>query len=117
MQDAGRQWADIAGRYHLKEPGIDRLVSWWHTDADLGRPLEVRILPSAQVFCTGTQKPTPKPQVLDEKRHACLRQSKRQQLHHLSFNAATTYRTGQLRPTLDSAVTATIRSRRSNART
>ncbi len=41
MQDAGGQWADIAGRYQLKEPDIGKLVSWWHTDADLGRPMEV----------------------------------------------------------------------------
>jgi nucleoside-diphosphate-sugar epimerase len=41
MQEAGRQWAEIASRYQLKEAGIDRLVSWWHTDADLGRPMEV----------------------------------------------------------------------------
>ncbi len=44
MQNAGRQWADIAGRYQLKEPGIDRLVSWWHTDADLRRPMVVNPL-------------------------------------------------------------------------
>jgi hypothetical protein len=41
MQEASRQWAEIASRYQLKEAGIDRLVSWWHTDADLGRPMEV----------------------------------------------------------------------------
>jgi nucleoside-diphosphate-sugar epimerase len=41
MQNAGKQWADIAARHQLKEPDIDRLVSWWHTDADLGRPMEV----------------------------------------------------------------------------
>jgi hypothetical protein len=41
MQEASRQWSEIAGRYRLKESSIDRLVSWWHTDADLGRPMEV----------------------------------------------------------------------------
>ncbi|CAB3761939.1 SDR family oxidoreductase [Paraburkholderia humisilvae] len=41
MQDASKQWADIAARHQLKESDIDRLVSWWHTDADLGRPMEV----------------------------------------------------------------------------
>ncbi|HMF27173.1 MAG TPA: hypothetical protein VKE42_00285, partial [Candidatus Cybelea sp.] len=41
MQNAGQQWAEIAARHQLKEPAIDRLVSWWHTDADLGRPMEV----------------------------------------------------------------------------
>jgi hypothetical protein len=34
-------WQDIAARYHLAEPNIHRLVSPWHTDADLGRPIEV----------------------------------------------------------------------------
>jgi nucleoside-diphosphate-sugar epimerase len=41
MQDAGKQWQDIAARHRLKESDVDRLVSWWHTDADLGRPMEV----------------------------------------------------------------------------
>lgn len=41
MQDAARQWADIAAKYQLQEPNVDRLASWWHTDADLGRPMEV----------------------------------------------------------------------------
>jgi nucleoside-diphosphate-sugar epimerase len=34
-------WAEIASRHGLAEPDIDRLVSAWHTDADLGRPIEV----------------------------------------------------------------------------
>ncbi|WP_158918344.1 SDR family oxidoreductase [Caulobacter sp. S45] len=34
-------WADIAAKHGLVEPDISRLVSAWHTDADLGRPLEV----------------------------------------------------------------------------
>ena len=33
-------WADIAKKHHLKEPDITRLASWWHTDSDLGRPIE-----------------------------------------------------------------------------
>ncbi|MBD2753933.1 SDR family oxidoreductase [Spirosoma validum] len=37
----GTLWADIASRYNLKEPNLDRLASAWHTDLDLGRPLEV----------------------------------------------------------------------------
>ncbi|MBN3846827.1 MULTISPECIES: SDR family oxidoreductase [Burkholderiaceae] len=41
MQDAARQWRDIANWHGLKEQNIDRLASWWHTDADLGRPMEV----------------------------------------------------------------------------
>lgn len=41
MLDAAHQWRDVAARYGLVEPDIDRLASWWHTDADLGRPMEV----------------------------------------------------------------------------
>ena len=37
MQSAAPIWAEIAAKYNLVEPEIDRLVSWWHTDADLGR--------------------------------------------------------------------------------
>jgi nucleoside-diphosphate-sugar epimerase len=33
-------WEDIADKHNLIEPDIDRLVSWWHTDADLGRQVE-----------------------------------------------------------------------------
>lgn len=40
---AGREgeWARIAEEHGLSEPDLDRVASWWHTDADLGRPLEV----------------------------------------------------------------------------
>jgi nucleoside-diphosphate-sugar epimerase len=41
MQQAGAQWSELAARFNLIEPEIDKLVSWWHTDADLGRPMEV----------------------------------------------------------------------------
>ncbi|WP_250474907.1 SDR family oxidoreductase [Caballeronia sp. GAFFF1] len=41
MQHAGKTWAEIAARHALAEPEVDKLVSWWHTDADLGRPMEV----------------------------------------------------------------------------
>jgi len=34
-------WPAIAERLGLAEPDITRLASWWHTDADLGRPMEV----------------------------------------------------------------------------
>ncbi len=39
-EDAG-VWREIAERFKLAEPDIDRLCSPWHTDADLGRPIEV----------------------------------------------------------------------------
>jgi nucleoside-diphosphate-sugar epimerase len=34
-------WREIAARHKLAEPDIARLASAWHTDADLGRPIEV----------------------------------------------------------------------------
>jgi hypothetical protein len=34
-------WAQIAERHGLAERHLDRLASAWHTDADLGRPIEV----------------------------------------------------------------------------
>jgi nucleoside-diphosphate-sugar epimerase len=40
MDAAPAQWAKIAAKHNLAEPDIHRLVSWWHTDGDLGRTLE-----------------------------------------------------------------------------
>jgi nucleoside-diphosphate-sugar epimerase len=34
-------WREIAAQYDLVEADLHRLVSPWHTDADLGRPIEV----------------------------------------------------------------------------
>ena len=39
--DAAPLWAHIAKKYSLVEPDLHTLVSPWHTDADLGRPIEV----------------------------------------------------------------------------
>lgn len=41
MGDAGPIWSDIAQKHHLAEPDLNRVASVWHTDADLGRPVEV----------------------------------------------------------------------------
>ncbi|CAB3794009.1 SDR family oxidoreductase [Pararobbsia alpina] len=41
MHEAGAQWQKIAAQYGLAEADIGKLASWWHTDADLGRPMEV----------------------------------------------------------------------------
>jgi nucleoside-diphosphate-sugar epimerase len=41
LADAAPIWADIAARHKLIEPDLDRVASPWHTDADLGRPIEV----------------------------------------------------------------------------
>jgi len=34
-------WQQIAQKYRLKEENLSRLASAWHTDLDLGRPIEV----------------------------------------------------------------------------
>ena len=34
-------WRAIAARHSLIEPDLGRLASWWHSDADLGRTIEV----------------------------------------------------------------------------
>lgn len=36
-----REWRDIASKYRLAEPDLSQLASAWHTDLDLGRPIEV----------------------------------------------------------------------------
>jgi nucleoside-diphosphate-sugar epimerase len=41
MADDAPLWRDIAVRHGLVEPELTRLASPWHTDADLGRPIEV----------------------------------------------------------------------------
>jgi nucleoside-diphosphate-sugar epimerase len=43
VQMAGMEsdWARIAGQHGLAENDLSRLASWWHTDADLGRNIEV----------------------------------------------------------------------------
>jgi nucleoside-diphosphate-sugar epimerase len=34
-------WAELAAAHQLVEPDLTRVASWWHTDADLGRNIEV----------------------------------------------------------------------------
>ncbi len=40
MSGASKAWKDLATKHHLVEPDVDKLVSWWHTDGDLGRTIE-----------------------------------------------------------------------------
>ena len=40
MADAGAIWPEIVQRYGLRDLPVDKLASWWHTDADLGRTIE-----------------------------------------------------------------------------
>ena len=41
LNHEGETWKEIAEKYGLKENNLERLASAWHTDLDLGRPLEV----------------------------------------------------------------------------
>ncbi len=41
LANAAPVWAEIARKYNLVEPDLNLLTSAWHTDADLGRPIEV----------------------------------------------------------------------------
>ncbi|MCF2446590.1 SDR family oxidoreductase [Dyadobacter sp. CY345] len=41
MENDSNNWKEIAGKYNLRENEINRLASAWHTDLDLGRPMEV----------------------------------------------------------------------------
>jgi nucleoside-diphosphate-sugar epimerase len=41
MKDSAALWADIAQKHNLVEPDISRVASWWHSDGDLGRKIEV----------------------------------------------------------------------------
>jgi nucleoside-diphosphate-sugar epimerase len=41
LADAASLWEEIARRHALAEHDLHRLASAWHTDADLGRPVEV----------------------------------------------------------------------------
>jgi nucleoside-diphosphate-sugar epimerase len=41
LAGTGDVWKDIAKKYDLVESDVQRLSSPWHTDADLGRPIEV----------------------------------------------------------------------------
>jgi nucleoside-diphosphate-sugar epimerase len=41
MADDGPVWHELARRHGLAEPDLGKLASAWHTDLDLGRPIEV----------------------------------------------------------------------------
>jgi nucleoside-diphosphate-sugar epimerase len=40
MSHAENVWKTIVDRYELEPNAVEDLASWWHTDADLGRPIE-----------------------------------------------------------------------------
>jgi hypothetical protein len=41
LTDAAPIWTEIARRHDLRVTDLSRVTSAWHTDADLGRPIEV----------------------------------------------------------------------------
>lgn len=41
MTGAEAVWEEIVGRHDLAEADLARVASWWHTDGDLGRNIEV----------------------------------------------------------------------------
>jgi nucleoside-diphosphate-sugar epimerase len=41
MAGADDVWRRLVGEHGLVEPDLARVASWWHTDADLGREIEV----------------------------------------------------------------------------
>jgi len=41
MADMDGNWREMASKYSLVEPELARVASWWHTDGDLGRNIEV----------------------------------------------------------------------------
>jgi nucleoside-diphosphate-sugar epimerase len=41
LADAGPIWAEIAGKHDLAVSNLSSITSAWHTDGDLGRPIEV----------------------------------------------------------------------------
>jgi nucleoside-diphosphate-sugar epimerase len=41
MAGAAPVWAQVVAEHGLVEPDLARVASWWHTDSDLGRDIEV----------------------------------------------------------------------------
>ena len=40
MADAPKIWAEIVAKHGLQDIPVEKLASWWHSDADLGRDIE-----------------------------------------------------------------------------
>lgn len=41
MMASAATWTKLTARHNLVEPDVQRLASWWHTDGDLGRSVEM----------------------------------------------------------------------------
>jgi nucleoside-diphosphate-sugar epimerase len=40
MRDLQNKWPDVTRQHGLREPDVEQLASWWHTDAEMGRGME-----------------------------------------------------------------------------
>ncbi len=59
-ETAAPVWRALVTKYRLIEPDVDRLVSWWHTDGDLGRKIEcVNDLTQSRLLGFHSYQPTP----------------------------------------------------------
>jgi nucleoside-diphosphate-sugar epimerase len=60
MKNAAQRWKTLAAKHELAESNVNQLVSWWHTDSDLGRTLEcVNDMTESRVRGFGAFQPTP----------------------------------------------------------
>jgi nucleoside-diphosphate-sugar epimerase len=60
MNDAAHRWKALAAKHGLAEPDVNQLVSWWHTDGDLGRMVEcVNDMTESRVRGFSAFQPTP----------------------------------------------------------
>ena len=60
MTGAGEAWKAVAQKYDLAEPDVNKLVSWWHTDGDLGRTIEcVNDMTQSRLLGFCAYQPTP----------------------------------------------------------
>ena len=60
MGGAAAAWKAIAAKHQLVEPDVEKLVSWWHTDGDLGRTIEcVNDMTQSRLLGFAAYQPTP----------------------------------------------------------
>ena len=60
MGEAPEEWKAIAAKQGLVEADVSKLVSWWHTDGDLGRTIEcVNDMTQSRVLGFTGYQPTP----------------------------------------------------------
>ena len=60
MTGAAAAWRGIAQKHGLAEPDVNKLVSWWHTDGDLGRNIEcVNDMTQSRLLGFHAYQPTP----------------------------------------------------------